>query len=172
MKNAPMRFAGMSLHHNPHQLTLSGSENLSEIISPCCEPDSLSLGAKLYRIAGEGELYGADCLTQYQRLDALRQAHRREKLVLPRMEPMYAYLKELSLKAQPQEDVIQYRFVFTQAQSDRKTRRPRYYLTDDAGESLWDISRTFGVAVEELVALNPAVKNIDSLSVGTKVRLC
>ena len=171
MKNAPMRFAGMSLHHNPHQLTLSCSENLCELVSPCCEPDSLSLGAKLYRIAGEGELYGSDCLAQYQNLDSLRQAHRREKLVLPRMEPMYAYLKELSMKAQPQEDVIQYRFVFTQAQSDRKTSRPRYYLTDNT-EILWDVSRTFGVAVEELVALNPSVKNIDSLDAGMRVRLC
>ena len=173
MKNAPMRFAGMSLHHNPHQLTISCSENLSEIVSPCCKPDSLSLGAKLYRVAGEGELYGADCLKQYQQLDALRQARRREKLVLPRMEPMYAYLSELSLKAQPQEDVITYRFVFTEAQSDRKNpRHQRFYLTDDQGESLWDISRTFGIGIEKLIELNPSVKNIDALSGGMKVRLC
>ena len=173
MKNAPMRFAGMSLHHNPYQLNISCSENLSELISPCREPDSLSLGAKLFRISGEGELYGTDCLLQYQKLDEFRRTHRRGKLVLPRMEPMYAYLRELSVKAQPQSDVLVYKFVFSQAQSDRMNpRHQRFYLTDEAGESLWEISRAFSADIGKLIELNPSVRDIDALSAGTRVRLC
>ena len=65
MKNAPMRFDGMSLHHNPHQLHVENEHHIRSLTSPCCAPDSLLLSRKPCVISGEGELYGEDCQEQY-----------------------------------------------------------------------------------------------------------
>lgn len=172
MKNAPMRFDGLSLRHNPEKLTVSNKNNLSEIYSPCCDPDSLSLGLRACRISGEGELCGADCIAQYQELEALHRAQRRAKLVLPRMKPIYAYLSELSLTAEPEENILGYKFTFVQAASPRAGMDTRCYVTHTQGESLFDISYMFGKSVDDLVSLNPQIPYIDNLRAGESVKLC
>lgn len=173
MKNAPMRFDGFSLHHNPHKLLIEHSGNISELISPCCQPDSVHLGNRLRKISGEGELYGSDCIRQYQALERLHRLQRRGKLLLPHMAPIYAYLKELKLRAEPTEDTLTYSFVFEETQSPRQgAASGDVYVTGEAGESLWDISDHCGVDIEELVRLNPQIKYIDRLRAEERVRLC
>lgn len=173
MRFAPMRFNGMSLRHNPEKLRITGSHQVKEYFSPCCEADSVSLGRELRRIAGEGELCGADCIAQYQALEKLQVSGKRAKLVLPHMQPLYAYLKELELTAKPVDNVLSYRFLFVEAQSPRpEFQGAECYLTVSDGESLWDISYTYGVPIERLTALNPQIPLIDDLNEGERVRLC
>lgn len=173
MKLAPMRFGGVSMRHNPEKLSISGKNRLQEYLSPCCEADSQLLGRELCRISGEGVLFGADCIEQYRVLEALQRSHTPSKLVLPRMQPMYAYLKELSLSAEPQEDVLHYRFVFCETKSPRTaTQGERYYVTVSQGESLWDIAYAYDRPIEELTELNPQIPLIDEISEGERVRLC
>jgi hypothetical protein len=173
MKHAPMRFCGLSLHHNPEKLTLSGRDHLKEYLSPCCEADSESLYRELYRVTGEGEFYGKDCMNQYKALERLQLLRQRGKLVLPDRKPLYAYLKELSLTAKPVDSVLSYRFVFVEAQSPRRhvMGTPDVYLAKD-GESLWDIAYAYNMPIERLVTLNPQIALIDALSEGEKVKLC
>lgn len=171
MKNAPMRFCGLSLHHNPHTLRIESRAGLRELISPCCTPDSENLGLRLRVVSGEGELYGADCLAQFRRLEALQEAQKRGKLVLPHRQPMLAYLREIVLIAEPTENVVRYRFVFLEAQRESSGRDTDCYIAL-AGDSLWDIGFRFGVGIDELVALNPQIPYIDDLTEGMKVRLC
>lgn len=173
MRFAPMRFDSMSLRHNPEKLRITGSNYVKEYLSPCCEADSVGLGRELCRIAGEGELCGADCIAQYQGLQRLQISGKRAKLVLPHMQPLYAYLKELELTAKPVDNVLSYRFLFIEAQSPRPDHQgSEYYLTISQGESLWDISYTFGVPIERLTELNPQIPLIDDLDEGERVRLC
>ena len=173
MKLAPMRFGGVSMRHNPEKLSISGKNRLQEYLSPCCEADSVILGRELCRVSGEGVLFGADCLEQYHTLEKLQHSHRPSKLVLPKTQPMYAYLKELSLSAESQDDVLRYRFVFCEAKSPRKaTQGEQVYVTMSQGESLWDIAYRFGRPIEALTALNPQIPLIDEISEGERVRLC
>lgn len=173
MKYAPMRFDGFSLRHNPEKLSISGTNHVREYDSPCCEAYSLNLGKELRRIAGEGELCGADCIEQYRKLQDLHTAGKRAKLVLPHMQPMYAYLKELEVIAKPVDNVLSYRFTFVEAQSPRYTNHTRdIYVTEAEGESLWDISYAFSVEIERLTALNPQIPYIDCLHRGERVKLC
>ncbi len=123
MKMAPMRFDGISLRHNPEKLVLSDKNHIHEYRSPCCVADSSSLGKELRVITGEGEFVGQDCQEQYVKLLRLYNSEKRSKLVLPRMQPMYAYLKAFSVTAQPKENVLRYRFEFVQAQSPRPNRQ-------------------------------------------------
>lgn len=173
MKNAPMRFDGLSLRHNPETLSVSGKSAVKEYASPCCDTDSDSLYKEPLCISGEGELSGADCIDQYIALKELQRTRKPAKLVLPRMEPLYAYLKELSLTAKRVDNVLSYRFVFVEAKSPRQhtagTDSP--YIASQ-GESLWDIAYAKDISVEQLVALNPQIPLINSLSAGERVKLC
>ena len=173
MKYAPMRFDGRSLNHNPGKLSISGKNRIREFVSPCCEADSRSTAGELRRISGEGEFTGADCIAQYQALEKLQLNRKRAKLVLPHMQPLYAYLKELAVTAGPLDGVLAYRFVFMEAQSPRRSPTGgQYYVTVSEGESLWDISYRFSVPIERLTALNPQIPYIDELNRGERVRLC
>lgn len=173
MRFAPMRFSGMSLRHNPEKLSISGSDHVRVYHSPCCDADSRSLGRELRRIEGEGEFCGKDCIAQYQALEQLHIRSKRAKLVLPHMEPMYAYLKELKMTAKPVDDVLSYRFLFIEAQSLRpEAQNTEFYLTKTDGESLWDIAYAYDVPIERLTVLNPQIPLIDELSRGERVRIC
>ena len=173
MKWAPMRFGGVSMRHNPEKLHISDKNRLQEYLSPCCEADCRVLGRELCRVSGEGVLFGTDCIEQYHTLEMLQRNHTPAKLVLPKMQPLYAYLKELSLSAEPQDDVLRYRFVFAETKSPRKALRgERYYVTESLGESLWDIAYIYGRPIEELTALNPQIPLIDDIDEGVRVRIC
>lgn len=173
MKYAPMRFDGMSLRHNPAQLSITGRNRIREYISPCCTADSASLGTELRQISGEGEFSGCDCIAQYQALERLQLSRKRAKLILPHMQPMYAYLKELAVTAKPVDDVLFYRFVFIEAQSPRLSEPDReYYVTETQGESLWDISYAFSAPIDRLTELNPQIPLIDELNRGERVKIC
>lgn len=173
MKNAPMRFGGLSLNHNPHKLVIGNNSNIRELMPPCCDADSVYLGERMKTVSGEGELYGADCLEQFAALDAMRKSYVCKKLSLPRLRPFYAFLQELEMTAQPVDGVLSYRFVFCQAQSPRKSVvSNEFYTVTDDGESLWDISYLFSVKPERLVELNPRIRYVDELSAGMRVRIC
>lgn len=173
MKNVPMRFCGYTFHHNPATLKIESAGNIRELTSPCCEPQSAHLGNRLRRIIGEGELYGADCIAQFERLQKLHDDEREGLLSLPKMPAVHAYLKELKMTAQPKEDVLGYRFVFIEAQPAEKDNGiPDYYDTLVIGESLWDISYRYRVTIDTLVRLNPQIRYIDALKEGERVRLC
>lgn len=173
MKNAPMRFCGVSMRYNPAKLSISGKNRVHEYLSPCCEADSRVVGKELRRITGEGVFGGADCLEQYRALEKLQANRTAAKLVLPQMQPLYAYLKELSLTAEPQDDILHYRFVFTETQSPRKgINQNPCYITVSQGESLWDVAYEYNTPIETLVALNPQIPLIDDLSGEEKVRIC
>ena len=173
MKNAAMRFCGYTFPHNPAALKIENTGNIRELNSPCCEPGSMHLGSRLRRISGEGELYGADCIAQFEELQRLFERGEEGLLSLPKQPAIYAYLKELQMTAQPKENVLGYRFVFLEARPPEKDNAViESYETCTAGESLWGVSYRFGVPIDELVRLNPQIKYIDSLDSGEKVRLC
>lgn len=173
MKNVPMRFCGYPFHHNPAALKIEYIGNIRELTSPCCEPQSDHLGKKLRKITGEGELYGADCIQQFERLQSLFDSEQAGLLSLPKMPSVYAYLKELQMIAQTKENVLGYRFVFIEARPTAKDKeKPDCYETIVDNESLWDISYRYDTPIETLVSLNPGIKYIDTLSKGERVRLC
>ena len=132
MKNAPLRFDGMSLHHNPHKLHIENRHHIRSLSTPTAACDSLYLNRKPCVISGEGELYGVDCLMQYQALYRLYRSRKRAKLALPQLPTMYAYLRELQLLAEPEENVLTYRFVFAEAQSPRLHEpSAEYYFAEE-----------------------------------------
>lgn len=173
MKNVPMRYAGFTFLHNPSKLTIEEKSNIVSLISPCAPPDSVRLGRGLRTVSGEGELYGADCLEQYRRLAALCEREEKGLLSLPKLPPMTAYLKELRLTAEAQEDLVSFAFTFTETQGEQSAvTADSIYTVRSDGESLWDIAYLHGLSIDRAVELNPHIRMIASLRAGEKVRLC
>ena len=173
MKNVPMRFDGFSFGHNPSKLRIEDADNITAILPPFGAPDSVRLGRRLRVVRGEGELSGADCIAQYNRLHDLYEQGRRGLLSLPHMAPMTAYLKELTLSAEPKEDLLSFSFVFIEARPETGAVNERgFYTVTRQGESLWDIAYRFGKDIDALVAQNPQIRDIDGLNAGERVRLC
>lgn len=173
MKNVSMRFGGYTFRHNPAKLRIDDEANIVRLISPCTPPDSIALGRKLRVITGEGELYGADCTEQYCGLHSLYEKGSKGLLSLPNMPPVYAYLRELRLIAEPSDDVLSFSFGFIEARGGAEAVTPEdCYTVRDDGESLWDIAYACGSSVDELVRLNPQIRYIGCLSAGEKVRIC
>ena len=172
MKNAPMRFNGLGLSHNPSKLRISDSANIMELISPGALPDSRYLGRGLRVISGEGELYGGDCLEQYGRLNDMYMRGESGVLSFPHLPVMYAYLKELSMTAEPIEDVLGYSFVFVETRGPASADTSAEYITLEEEGSLWDIAYEHGADIDTLAALNPHIPFIAHIGAGEKVRLC
>lgn len=173
MKNAKMRFCGYTFEHNPSKLKIADSARLRAILPPGSLPDSVVPGRGLRIVKGEGELAGADCLVRYERLRALYERGEKGILALPGVKAMTAYLSELSVTAEPLEDVIGYRFTFTEARGEGSAvSGADVYTVSEDGESLWDIAYANGIGIDELVRLNPQIPFIGSLDENEKVRLC
>ena len=172
MKNAPMRFCGISLHHNPAKLTVRNTANIRSLSAPHTSPDAEHLGLGLWIVKGEGELYGADCMEQYQRLSELYQQEKRGLLSLPGLPVMTAYLSELALGADATENVITYHFSFVQAQGGGCAVSPAQWYTAAEGDSMWDIAVLHEMSIDALVRMNPGICRLDNLSAGERVRVC
>lgn len=173
MKNIPMRFCGVSLRHNPARLKIEDQRRYQKILPPFGEPDSLPLGRALRRISGEGEIFGADCLDRYAALEGLYLRRQTGCLMLPHMPAIYAFLSELSMTAEPIDDVLRVRFTFIEAKNPSAAAIPADgYLVALENDSLWDISYRTGVPLDTLVRLNPDIPYIGSLTQGEKVTLC
>ena len=172
MRNAPMRFGGMSLSHNPSKLTVTDAAGVMRLSSPGSSPDSRYIARRPRIIKGEGELYGGDCLSQYEALHEMYMLGQRGVLALPGMAPMYAYLSELGMTAEPTDDVLGYTFTFTETGGEATAVSPETSVTAGSGDSLWDVAYRYGIDIETLVALNPHIPHIGRLTAGAEVRLC
>lgn len=173
MKNVPMRFCGYTFSHNPATLKIEHTGSIRELNPPGGEPISERLGNRLRRISGDGELYGADCIAQFRELQRLFDSGESGLLSLPHMPAIQAYLSALHLIAEPKDDVLSYRFTFTEERTPaRDDSAIGYYETLVEGESLWNISYLRNVPIDTLVRLNPQIKYIDYLNDGERVRLC
>lgn len=171
MNLVPMRFGGVSWRHNPREIRFAAEKNVRELVSPFALPAVQDVGRRCMTVRGEGELYGADCLEQFERLLALFRREGTDVLSIAGIKPFYAVFEELAVVGEPKPDVLTYRFVFREAPRESGEDKPTVH-TAAQGESLWDISYRCGVGIDALVALNPQVKRPDEVAAGEEVRLC
>ena len=169
MKLVAMRFDGVVWHHNPRLIRFVSEENV-RVLAGVQPPEVVQQsGRKNVAIEGEGELYGADCLEQFDRLLSLFRRGREGTLSLPGFKPVMAVFESLTLLAQPSPDVLTYRFRFREVRG-QATDKPQSVVTQ--GETLWDISYRFDLPIDALVRLNPQVKRPDVVAEGTVIALC
>ena len=90
MKLAPMRFKGVEWHHNPREITFSCEKEINELHAPYGRSYVQNTGRRNMLIKGEGELFGDDCMEQFERLYALFQEGGSGVLAIPKLGAVYA----------------------------------------------------------------------------------
>ncbi|MGN0501894.1 MAG: LysM peptidoglycan-binding domain-containing protein [Ruminococcus sp.] len=171
MKLVPMRFKGVQWHHNPKEIVFECDKSVKELNSPNGTSYIQNMGRKNMIISGTGELYGNDCLEQFDRLLSLFRQGGQGVLAIPKITPVYAVFESLKIKGEPKPDVLEYSFVFREVMEEKQQDKAQDYTAEE-GECLWDISYKFGVPIDTLVRLNSGVKRPDIALGGRVIRLC
>lgn len=172
MKLSPMRFMGYTWHHNPKSLQIKCGKTVVTLSIPYGTDVLQNFGEKLLTVSGTGELYGEDCLEQYETLRKLYEKGGEGVLCLPSLAPMYACFDELSILLNNTPNVLTYSFSFTQIKKSNTLNNQSEKVSVSSGQTLWDISYENGVDIATLVALNPDIMFINDLSECEAVRIC
>ena len=103
-------------------------------------------------------------------------------LVHPLWQTANAYFVSLRLEQEPRPDYVRYSFAFWEDDSwytglaSRVTEQSaaageKTYHRVVKGDTLWAIAKTYGLSLEEVIALNPQIKNPNRILVGDEVRV-
>lgn len=172
MKLCPMRFLGYTWHHNPKSLQISSGKKVVTLSVPYSADVLQNFGEKPLTVSGVGELYGEDCLEQYEQLKKLYEKGDCGVLCLPRLTPLYACFDKLTLEAHNTPSVLTYSFSFTEISKKTTDCNTQQFVEVLQGQTLWDISYLYGVNIDTLVVLNPEIMFINDLTKGEMIRLC
>jgi prophage DNA circulation protein len=154
MKLVPMRFKGVEWHHNPREISFECEKDINELRSPFGKAYIQNTGRKNMKITGTGELFGDDCLRQFDRLLALFKQGGDGILAILQITPIYAVFESIKIVGQPKPDVLVYSFVFREVMENKQSDSKCFCITKE-GENLWDISYAYGIGIDSLVSLNP-----------------
>lgn len=170
MKLVPMRFKGFSWHHNPREITFECGRKVNEHKSPFGKAYIQDTGRNNMIVKGVGELYGTDCMEQFNRLLQLFKSGGQGVLAIPKLTPIYAIFESIKILGEPKPDVLTYSFVFREVMERKTDAKPLSYIAEN--ETLWDISHKFDISIDELVALNIHIKRPDIVLDGSVIKLC
>ena len=171
MKLIPMRFMGVEWHHNPRELTFECEKTVSERLVPGGESHIQQTGRRNMIIRGTGELYGGDCLRQFEELFKLFRRGGAGVLAIENIEPVYAVFESVKILGTPRENVLTYGFVFREVMEEKESGKSTAH-TAKSGESMWDISYKYNIVIDRLMRLNPQIKRPDIVPEGEVIRLC
>lgn len=173
MNTALLRFQDYTWKHNPKTIQVVYRREVKEWKLPGEGNLLQDLGPAKRVVTGEGELFGEDCLSQFQNLAALCAQGGTGFLILPDSTGFEASLVSLTMIGEAGPDVIRYRFEFWEqvTESVFAPQEGKDYHIVKEGETLWDISRLYGISISDLARKNPSIKRPDRLTPGEKVVL-
>lgn len=168
-----LRFAGVSLSHNPKTLKITRSKKINSVGLVGGSSKLSNVCDNVSSISGTGEIYGSDCFLVYEKLLRMCFKNTADILAVPELGAFRAVLEDISVLAEPKENFLSVAFTFRAVSSGKTPVRilPEQYVKAGEGESLWDIAYACGVPVEQLVKLNPQIRKILDLKKGEEVRI-
>ncbi len=173
-KKGRMSYKGFIFPVNPSVIKIRHSSRLVEDTIPFDADLVRDFGRRACEISGEGELIGSDCAEQFKRLREVFLEGGSGLLLLPVLEPFYAFFENLELIEEPSDELIRYGFVFfedTSAKHFENSPKQSHIAADE--ETLWDISYKYNVPVEVLLDNNPDIMRPDTvLNSGEVILLC
>lgn len=168
MRLMGMRFRDFTWRANPVSLRVENSREVLETKIPFGESQAQELGRQRRKVFGEGYFSGEGCMEDWNSLQQTFSQKGPGILQLPGVEPFWALMDSLELIGAQGKDLVRYAFSFTEWEAQPVFSGSGVYLAQ-AGESLWDYANRWGMAVEELVAVNPHVQDIGNLKEGEQV---
>lgn len=168
MRLVKMRFKGFEWAENPTELVVKHSKSTKETLLPFFGSRVAELGTAKRRVEGKGFFTGENALESFAQLKACFDEAGAGMLKLPSHEPFLAVMDKLSMIGAPG-STVEYSFGFTETEGLHAVSS---YGETSAQEnkSLWDYA-TQAVPIEQLVRLNPHIRDIGSLVKGERVVL-
>lgn len=187
---APMRYKSFVWPHNPRTYTIEYERRMAVHDVPHQKRRLEDLGLAHRVMRGEGEFVGEGAYDTFRKLACLFYERSPGVLVHPVWQTVNAYFVELTLEQEPRPDYVRYSFAFWECAGEeqaagltevtttgRQTAQPAVaareavYHTVVRGDTLWQIGRDYGVALTDLIAWNPQIKNPNLIVPGEKVRV-
>jgi spore coat assembly protein SafA len=183
---SPMRYKDYVWPHNPRVYAIEFERPVAAHKIPFGTYVLQNLGRSFRVLKGEGEFFGEGAYEEFRRLGTLFYDEEPGLLLHPIWQEAKAYFVSLHLNQEPTEDYVSYSFEFwecfdeyeqtikplapRETENAFEAREPAYY-TVVSGDCLWNISLKYGVALGELLKMNPQIKNPNLIYPGDQVRL-
>ena len=193
---SPMRFKNFVWPHNPRVYSITYERKIAAHKIPFGRHCLQSLGQTRRVLKGEGEFVGERAYDTFKALANVFYEETPGTLVHPVWMTTTAWFAGLELRQEPRRDYVAYSFEFWEvlansnttgltavAVSGRETAAnstaaaamaaaaQEEWYTVVSGDTLWGLSRQYGVALSRLIALNPDIRNPNLIGVGQRVRL-
>lgn len=190
---APMRFKNFVWPHNPRVYSIAFERKLAVHKIPFGLHYLQSLGQTRRVLRGEGEFVGENAYDTFKRLATVFYEEEPGVLVHPVWMTTTAWFASLELRQAPRRDYVAYSFEFWEVEGGsgqtklttravaasggaseeagaEETAQSQYH-TVVRGDTLWELSRRYGVKLERVIELNPSIRNPNLIYPGQKVRL-
>ena len=185
----PMRYKDYIWPHNPATYSITFERQIAVHKVPFglyCMQD-LGMGCRVMR--GQGEFSGAGAYDEFKKLASIFYADGPGLLIHPLWQISNAYFTALKLVQEPLPDYVRYSFEFRERYDGYKdsltsmgaavtaaaqnTGSAQSSVTHSvvSGDTLWGIARRYNVEVEDLLRVNPGIKNPNLIRVGEEVAL-
>ena len=181
MTLTPMRFKDYVWPHNPRVYSIDYERKMAVNKTPFGRYFLQDLGQTNRIMAGEGEFVGEGAYEEFGKLANAFYDPGPGELVHPLWQTAKAHFVSLRLEQEPRKDYVRYSFVFwedSELVTEVKrveTAQPQTgkaaYHTVVQGDTLWGIARKYHLTLDELLKLNPGIKNPNLIHMGEKVRL-
>ena len=183
----PMRYKDYIWPHNPATYSITFERQIAVHKVPFglyCMQD-LGMGCRVMR--GQGEFSGEGAYDEFRKLASIFYADGPGLLIHPLWQISNAYFTALKLEQEPLPDYVRYSFEFRErydgysdsltalgaaggvtgqnaAQIQQKTTHSVV-----SGDTLWGISKQYDVELEDLLRVNPGIKNPNLIRIGEEV---
>lgn len=186
---SPMRFKSFVWPHNPRVYSITYERKIAVHKIPFGRHYLQSLGQGRRVLKGEGEFVGEGAYDKFKELATVFYEESPGVLVHPIWMTTTAWFAALELRQAPRRDYVAYSFEFWEVvgggNSTALTVRPveqggagegaaaqqGVWHTVVRGDTLWALARRYGVALDQIVALNPGIRNPNLIFPGQKVRI-
>lgn len=192
MRLAPMRYKEFTWPYNPETYQVEHRRQVAVHKVPFGGYVLQDLGAGCRVLEGEGTFAGKDAYVTFRALEQVFDQPGPGMLVHPVWPASSAYFVTLQLTEEPLPDFVRYRFAFWEDQGGYKAGlteiaaggkeeggsaggasqpAPSYSGTYVVrkGDTLWGIAGRYGVALADLIAANPQIKNPNLIYPGETV---
>lgn len=189
MTLSPMKFKDYVWPHNPRVYEISYRKDIISHRVPFGLYALQNTGRRHRVLRGEGEFCGADAYRQFQRLASVFYENTPGTLVHPLWMTTSAYFVSLELMQEPRENYVRYSFEFwecydgydtsfkevrkaadgnAQTKSSKETAKS---YTVQSGDTFGTIAGRNGLTLEEMIRLNPQIKNIHLIYAGQTLKV-
>jgi len=186
MKLTPMRYKDYTWPHNPETCRVELERKIAVQKVPFGGWILQDLGAMHRVIRGEGVFAGEGAYEEFRKLEAVFRQGGAGMLVHPVWKAMRVHFAQLEVREEPRPDYVRYTFAFWEDGGasaltllapapetvDAVVSAPSAaYHTVRKGDTLWGISKQYGVSLTSLIVLNPGIKNPNLIYPGNEVRV-